>query len=187
MIKKSILASIFISFGVTVSLTLGNPLGAILFSFGLLCVCGLDANLFTGKAGYLWRTEKLKLFQILIINLVSGWLMGFLISIANPSLVIEAQNKILTWNFDLVFFLKSILCGMIMYIAVEMYRRDKSVLGIIYGIPTFILCGFQHCIANVIVLGVGRTFSITLILCTIGNLLGSIIINILQTESTKQK
>lgn len=68
--------------------------------------------------------------------------MGFLISIANPSLVIEAQNKILTWNFDLAFFLKSVLCGMIMYIAVEIYRRDKSVLGIIYGIPTFILCGF---------------------------------------------
>jgi formate/nitrite transporter FocA (FNT family) len=62
MIKKGILASIFISFGVTVSLTLGNPLGAILFSFGLLCVCGFNANLFTGKAGYLWRTEKLKLF-----------------------------------------------------------------------------------------------------------------------------
>ena len=108
MIKKGILASIFISFGVTVSLTLGNPLGAILFSFGLLCVCGFDANFFTGKVGYLWRNEKLKLLDILIINLVFGWLIGVFIGIANPSLVIEAKNRIVLWTFNFSFFIKSI-------------------------------------------------------------------------------
>ena len=181
MIKKSILASVFISFGVTVSLTLGNPLGAILFSFGLLCVCGFNANLFTGKAGYLWRTEKLKLFQILIINLVSGWLMGFLISIANPNLVIEAKNRIVLWTFNFSFFIKSILCGIVMYLAVELYKR-KTTLGILFGIPLFILCGFQHCIANIIVLGVAKTFSPTIFLCIIGNTVGSILTDLLVTN-----
>ena len=62
-----------------------------------------------------------------------------------------------------------------MYIAVYMYKKGTP-LGIIFGIPLFIFCGFQHCIANIITLGVARTFDLSLLICIIGNFLGSLIV-----------
>jgi len=67
------------------------------------------------------------------------------------------------------------LCGVIMYIAVYMYKKGTP-FGIIYGIPLFIFCGFQHCIANVITMGIARTFDLSIIICIIGNFLGSLFI-----------
>ena len=61
-----------------------------------------------------------------------------------------------------------------MYIAVLMYRKGTP-LGIIFGIPLFIFCGFQHCIANIITLGAGRTFDWSIIICIIGNFVGSLL------------
>ena len=179
LIKSSILASILIGFGVAALLTLGTPLGPIVFSFGLISVCVLKANLFTGKAGFYWRDKKLELLYILAINLIAGWLIGVIIRIANEDLVVIAQQKIATWEMSWSYFVKSVLCGMIMYIAVRIYQ-SKNFLGIIYGIPLFIFCGFQHCIANVIILGVAMDFSWILLISIIGNLFGSILINLLE-------
>ena len=61
-----------------------------------------------------------------------------------------------------------------MYIAVYMYRKNTP-LGIIFGIPLFIFCGFQHCIANVITLGVAKTFDLSLLICILGNFIGSLL------------
>lgn len=67
---KSILASILIGFGVAVLLFLSNPLGPVLFAFGLMGVCYLQADLYTGRAGYYWKDKKAELTKILVINLV---------------------------------------------------------------------------------------------------------------------
>lgn len=81
--------------------------------------------------------------------------------------------KVNSWNISIPFFIKSFFWGVIMYIAVLMYRK-KTPLGIIYGIPIFIFCGFQHCIANIITMGVAKTFDISIIICIIGNFVGSL-------------
>ena len=60
-----------------------------------------------------------------------------------------------------------------MYIAVLMYRKGTP-LGIIFGIPLFIFCGFQHCIANIITMGVAKTFHWSIIICILGNFIGSL-------------
>ena len=73
---------------------------------------------------------------------------------------------------------------MIMYIAVYMYRKGTP-LGIIFGIPLFILCGFQHCIANIITLGVALTFSPTIFICILGNLIGSLFVWLLSRDLKK--
>lgn len=185
-IKNSILAAIFISFGVMVLLTTNEILGPLLFSFGLLGVCYFQADLFTGKAGYYWKGEKLKLLKILLINLTSGYILGFLFSLVNSDLILIAQEKVMIWNFSLSYFLKSIFCGMIMYICVNEYKENNSIIGILYGVPLFIFCGFQHSIANIIILGVARTFSWTIIICILGNLLGSIIINLLDNKEKEK-
>ena len=182
LVRKSVLASILIGFGVAVLLFLGNPLGPLLFSFGLLSVCYLQADLYTGKAGYYWQTKKIELLKILLVNLAAGYLFGLLMGCCSPQLIPLALEKVATWTISLPFFIKSVFCGMIMYICVELFKRGNFV-GILYGVPLFIFCGFQHSIANVIVLGIASwqelMWSWTILLCAAGNLVGSLIINTL--------
>lgn len=178
-LKKSILASILIGFGVAILLSIGNPVGPFLFAFGLLSVCYLKANLFTGKAGYYWKDKNVELFKILLINLISGYIFGFLLSYSSPQLIPVALEKVTSWEFSIVFFIKAIFCGMIMYICVELYNKYSNFFGIFFGVPLFIYCGFQHSIANIIILGVAKTWSWTIILAIMGNYIGSMIINVL--------
>ena len=135
------MASLLIACGVAGALTLDNSVSAILFAFGLFGVCTLDAYLFTGKIGYIWNEEPLKLLSILIMNIIFGYIIGYLLSIANPSLITVAQTKVHSWSFSLSYLFKSVFCGMIMYIAVEMFKQ-KNIFGILYGVPIFIVSGF---------------------------------------------
>lgn len=175
LINKSIGAAFLISLGNYALLKLGSPIGPVIFAFGLLGVCFLGQNLFTGKCGF-FIEDKIKvtdLLLILVVNLLAGYLFGLLYSYADAELIDVAKAKVETWAFSLPFFIKACLCGTIMYIAVKMYRLNTP-LGIIFGIPLFIFCGFQHCIANVITLGVARTFDWSLVIAVLGNFVGSL-------------
>ena len=176
LINKSIGASLLISLGNYALLKLGNPIGPVIFALGLLGVCYMGLNLFTGKCGFLIQ-DKIKvkdLIIILLVNLLAGYLIGLLFSITDTEVFDNAVAKVKTWEVSLPFFIKSVLCGIIMYIAVYMYRKGTP-LGIIFGIPLFIFCGFQHCIANIITLGVANTFHLSILICIIGNFIGSLI------------
>ena len=175
LVNKSIGAAFLISLGNYALLKLGNPIGPVIFAFGLLGVCYMGQNLFTGKCGFLIQ-DKIKpsdLLIILVVNLVAGYLFGLLYSCLDTEVVANAVSKVGTWEVTFPFLVKSILCGMIMYIAVYMYKKGTP-LGIIFGIPLFIFCGFQHCIANIITLGVAKTFHLSIIICVIGNFIGSL-------------
>ena len=175
LINKSIGAALLISLGDYALLKLGLPLGPVLFSLGLLGVCYMGQNLFTGKCGFLVE-DKIKvtdLLIILLVNLIAGYLFGLLYSVTDPEVLKNAIGKVKTWDISLAFFIKSILCGVIMYIAVFMHRKGTP-LGIIFGIPLFIFCGFQHCIANIITMGAARTWHTSILICVIGNFVGSL-------------
>ena len=136
----------------------------------------MGLNLFTGKCGFLFQ-DKIRiidLIRILVVNLIAGYLIGLAFSITDKEVFANAITKVATWDISLPFFIKSVLCGIIMYIAVYMYRLGTP-LGIIFGIPLFIFCGFQHCIANIITLGAARTFDYSIIICIIGNFIGSLL------------
>lgn len=175
LILKSVAASVLIGLGDYVLLKLGNPLGPFLFAFGLLGVCVMGANLFTGKCGFLIedKIKPLHLGIILLGNLIAGYLIGLLFSICDTGIVTAAQEKVASWNCDWSFFVRSIMCGVIMYLAVAIYRKGSK-LGILLGVPLFIFCGFQHCIANVITLGVAASWSWSLLICIVGNFIGSL-------------
>ena len=168
-------ASLLIGLGDYVLLKIGEPVGPFLFSFGLLGVCVLGLNLFTGKCGF-WFEDGISIVDlliILIVNLVAGYGFGALFSMMDASVVAAAEGKVATWNCDAAFFLKSVMCGAIMYLAVELYRRGTK-LGILLGVPLFIFAGFQHSIANVITMGAAGAFSWSVLLCALGNLVGAL-------------
>lgn len=175
LVKLSVGASFLIGLGDYALLKLGEPIGPVLFSFGLLGVCVLGLNLFTGKCGF-WFEDKIalwKLVVILVVNLIAGYAFGVLFSLMDQSLIPAAEAKVAAWEFSWGFFLKSVMCGTIMYLAVELFRRGTK-LGILIGVPLFIFCGFQHSIANVITMGVATGFSWTILLCALGNFIGAI-------------
>jgi formate/nitrite transporter FocA (FNT family) len=176
LINKSVGAAFLISLGNFALLKLGNPIGPVIFAFGLLGVCYLGQNLFTGKCGFLIadKIKPLDLTIILVVNMISGYLIGLLYSATDSSLVPVAAEKIATWDFSFAYFSKSLLCGAIMYLAVKMYKNGTP-LGIIFGVPLFIFCGFQHCVANIATLGIAGTFSFTILVCIAGNFFGSLI------------
>ena len=176
LINKSVGAAILIGLGDYALLKLGNPIGPILFTLGLLGVCYMGQNLFTGKCGFLIsdKIKLLDLFLILLFNLIAGYLLGLLFSITDKEVLSNAVSRVTTWEFSFPYFVKGVMCGVIMYIAVFMYKKGTP-LGIIFGIPLFIFCGFQHCIANIITLGAAQTMHVAIILAIIGNFVGSLL------------
>ena len=175
LLRKSVGAALLIALGDYVLLKLGQPIGPFLFALGLVGVCYMGQNLFTGKCGFLFadRIPPLDLLLILAGNLAAGWVFGWIFSAADPGLIPAAAEKVMSWEFSLPFFLKACLCGVVMYVAVLLYRKGTP-LGILFGIPLFIFCGFQHCIANVITLGVARTWDWSLLIAVLGNFVGSL-------------
>lgn len=168
-------ASLLIGLGDYVLLKIGEPIGPFLFSFGLLGVCVLGLNLFTGKCGF-WCEDSISVIDLIIIltmNLLAGYGFGVVFGLMDTAIVGVAEGKVAGWGFGLDFFLKSVMCGAIMYLAVELFRRGTK-LGILLGVPLFIFCGFQHSIANVITMGVAGAFSLSVLYCALGNLVGAL-------------
>lgn len=191
LIKKSAVAAIMIALGDFVLLKIGAPLGAFLFAFGLLGVCALGANLFTGKAGAMKKNGfKIQdMFVILVVNLVVGYLIGLLMSFCDESVKTAAIDKVATWDFSVAFLIKAFFCGAIMFITVQSFK--KTPLSVFAGVPLFILCGFQHCIANIITLGIANTWHWSIILAIAGNWLGAITVSwllgtLFQTKAKKK-
>ena len=174
-IRLAAAASLLISLGSFILLKIGDTMGPFLFAFGLLGVCVLGLNLFTGKCGYLIE-DKIKIVDLLLIlitNLIFGYAIGVIFSLFDETVAINAASKVAAWSFSWAFFLKAVMCGIIMYLAVELYRRG-TVLGILIGVPLFIFAGFQHSIANVITMGVATTFDWSIIIAIVGNFVGSL-------------
>ena len=89
-------ASLLIGLGNYALLKLGEPIGPIIFALGLLGVCYMGLNLFTGKCGFLFQ-DKIKfsdLMIILAVNLVAGYLIGLLYSTVDADVPPPDQAKL---------------------------------------------------------------------------------------------
>ena len=73
-----------------------------------------------------------------------------------------------------------IFCGILIFICVEIYKTRGTVLGILICIPTFILCGFEHSVADIFYFVNARIFSwqaVGVVLAVaLGNALGALLI-----------
>jgi formate/nitrite transporter FocA (FNT family) len=85
---------------------------------------------------------------------------------------------------------KGILCGLLMFIAADYYKKTKGFLGAFVAVPVFILSGFEHSIADMFyfasaffkdsgcfALGDGVLFILVVI---IGNAIGGLLIPLCQ-------
>lgn len=198
-VKKSILSGILISIGGCVylsSIALGYSwFGALLFSGGLYAICVYGFNLYTGKVGYIaynFKDAKYIIFvlQICIVNILTTFLLGLLIGSCFPS-IHEAAVKSYTAKLvspylkDLV---SAIFCGMLMFLAVDTWKKGNKI-GLFIYVPVFIICGFDHSIANSFYNGASfgdYTFTLEnllfVLIVILGNGLGGMVFPLLTRE-----
>lgn len=181
-----------IAIGGTVFLSIENKvIGASLFSIGLFGVLIYNLNLYTGKIGYLITNFNLKYIKELIITLIGNFIgacsVGFILrytriydKIYEKSLMLA--NTKLNDNILSIFIL-SIFCGLLMYYAVNGFKKQTDFgkyLVVYLGVAVFILCGFEHCIANMYYFSVVDIWSLKTLgytgIMVLGNSIGSFII-----------
>lgn len=181
-----------IAIGGTVFLSIENKvIGASLFSIGLFGVLIYNLNLYTGKIGYLITNFNLKYIKELIITLIGNFIgacsVGFILrytriydKIYEKSLILA--NTKLNDNILSILIL-SIFCGLLMYYAVNGFKKQTDFgkyLVVYLGVAVFILCGFEHCIANMYYFSVADIWSLKTLgytgIMVLGNSIGSFII-----------
>jgi len=189
MLKKivdGILAGIMVSFGGCVYLSCENRyVGAFFFCIALLFICTYGYSLFTGKVGYLVNDHGKEAFSVLLLgllgNAIATCLIGMVISYAVPAMGPAAAvicNAKLSQNI-LQTLIRSVFCGILMYLAVSFYKVTGKYHAIFFCVPVFILSGFEHSIANMFYFGASGIVSLEAFayiwVVIIGNSLGGML------------
>lgn len=199
---SSILAGMAIAIGGIANLTLENKVaGAIFFTAGLFTVCVFGFHLFTGKVCYVFENKAGYIIDLAVIwlgNLAGAVITGFLIlqtriSGINEKAITMAANKLS--QSPLSVFILGIFCNIMIYIAVEGYRSCKHEIGkylaIFFGVTVFVLCGFEHCVANMFYLTMANAWDqkafLFLLINTAGNIAGGMLIPGIRLVINKDK
>ena len=200
----AIMAGAFIAMGGVAFLSINNKIvGAFMFSLGLFAVCTLKYNLFTGKVGYLFcndvKTYLPWCLMVWVGNLVGSIIVAELVRLTRvaPGLI-EKSTKLVQVKADdslISLFVLGIFCNIMVVHAVDQYLNNPheigKYLGIIMSIMVFILVGFEHSIADMFYIQMARMWNsqtiIALIVITLGNVLGGILIPTMRNINTKLK
>ena len=203
-IFEGILAGLMITIGCCVYLAcsatgeiVGKIGGAVLFSVGLIAVCYFGFSLYTGKIGFVIADHSKDAISVLLLgllgNVIAAAVFGIAIGYAIPSLRETALNACEArlnqeWWQTLI---RGIGCGILMYVAVGLFKEKKTPLGIIFAIPAFILAGFEHSIADMGYFAIAGIYSAKALgfiwLVILGNSIGSLIIPALRLVKPREK
>ncbi len=198
-IASGICAGILISIGGSIFLSCENKIvGALLFTVALLCICYKGYSLFTGKVGYLPEKADKEAFSVLLLGLLGnaigtiacGYLLRFAIPVIGTAAETLCSGKLETqalWQT----FVRAIFCGVLMYLAVSIFRDSKTPIGILFCIPVFILSGFEHSIADLYYFAASGIVSLRAFafLWTViaGNAVGGVLLGLLMKIGRKEK
>ena len=199
---KAIIAGAFISIGGTVFLMIENKIiGSLFFAVGLFAICTMGFNLFTGKICYVFENKPSYLLQLIVIwigNLCGTILVSMLQSFTRiyPALqekaLLMVQSRFIDEPISLLIL--GIFCNILIYLAVDGYKNNPHELGkylsIIFGVSVFIICGFEHCVADMYYISIANAWTYahaieTIIIVTIGNIIGGITLPLIKKLTTK--
>lgn len=183
--KKALLGGLYIGIGCTIYLYLDNKIaGAFLFGLGLFTIITLGLNLFTGKIGYLSKETYKDILITLVGNFIGINVIALLMKQTRiGAKLIEAADSYAATKLSDTYpslFILGIFCGVMMYTAYAVYTKYPNILGaiaIFLCVAVFILCGFEHCIADMYYFGMVRPFTdyyTQLIVVILGNATGAI-------------
>lgn len=183
---RSTAAGVVIGLGATAYLCSPSYIiGTVLFTIGLFTVIYKKYELFTGQLFV--ERDFFKLMFILFGNTVGTMSMALLIrftKIYTPEFAnkvnLIVESKVNDNPVSLVFL--SICCGMLMYLAITNYQKSKKSLSVILPIMAFIICGFEHSVANMYYFGFGGFNLDTVIIVVLGNYIGGNLLSLIDNE-----
>ena len=194
------LAGFVITLGATAYLSLESTMaGALMFTVGLFAICSFGWNLFTGKVCYSFGKGPRYIGFLAVVwisNFAGAAAGGALIRLTRLEGVVARAQAVAATKLDdglLSVFVLAIFCNVLIYIAVEGYRSIENSLGrylaVFFGVTVFVVCGFEHCVANMYYFtapGVWSGEAIVFILVnTLGNALGGLLVPTLTLLSRK--
>lgn len=204
MVKKviySLMAGIAIAMGATIYVLCSNKIvGAFMFSIGILLVMEFKMLLFTGYVPTQRENQKLSDYLInstLIFfgNLFGASLVAGLLSLTRlkdtiykSTLAICEVKLADAWYST---FILSMFCGFIIAGIVKASNLKKSVIYVAMMIATFILCGFDHVVANAFYFAASaKLFTwgglLFMLICMLGNFAGGLICSFIPTPEEKK-
>ncbi len=202
-VANGILAGIMISIGGSVFLAcygdgsvLNRAIAAFFFTIALLCIYFKGYSLYTGKIGFILEKHDGEAFSILLWgllgNLIATVVCGLAVRYAIPNLAAVAESicagKLTQdWWQTLI---RATFCGILMYMAVSIYRDKQTITAMLFCVPVFILAGFEHSIANMFYFGAAGTFFsvetiIYLAIVVLGNSIGGMLMPLLAMIKSK--
>lgn len=202
-LSSATLAGVFISLGASASLAApSKAIGALIFTLGLTAVLVFKADLFTGKCGYLISEKNKKNYLGYLVVVWIGNLLGCVCTAMLLRSTLNGNGLLSIYQSKLVDLVEakgagtlvtSILCGALMYIAVDGFKRcnkDNAVISCICyisAVAAFVMCGFEHCVADMFYFALAGWVNWNTILfligVTVGNLIGGTTIHLLATQS----
>ncbi len=160
--------------------------GAFVFAVGLISVILLQCNLYTGKVGYARSAGEVPALLVMcLLNMAGAGVTGF---VTRGIISSEAENlaKAKLQKPVLNVFVLAVICGALIYLAVEAYKKTQNLLAIIIPVFVFVATGAEHCIADAFYFAAAMSFTadtaVFLAVCIAGNAAGSLVISLLQVR-----
>ena len=194
---NAVLAGLFIGLAGAVYLSVPNKFaGSFLFGFGLFTIVCYGFKLYTGAIGYLVNQGRktgayaVTLAIIWAGNWLGTWLVGTALRCSRVGSELSQKAGVLcsvkvadNWISLLVL---GFFCGMLMYLAVESFRRKDEIpapgriMMVFLCVMIFILSGFEHCIAEMFYFSAAGAWNVDslgkILIITAGNSLGGFLL-----------
>ncbi len=170
---NAFLSGLMISVGGAVYLLCENKIiGSFLFSFGLFTIVQRGFALYTGKVGYIPENPPVYIISTLVTligNAAGTAFAAFLLQQTRFSQTLREKAGICmeTKTSDSISsqLVLGAFCGMLMYLAVDNARESRKknadlsfVFGICIPVMIFIICGFNHSVADAFYMFSAGTF-----------------------------
>lgn len=187
----AVLAGVAIGIGGCVFLSLENKVaGALLFTVGLYTICVHGLSLYTGKIGYVVNQPPAYYSELIVTwmgNLAGTFLCATAMRSTRIAAISEKAAELCGKKIDdsvLSWFLLGVFCGFLMFAAVDGYKSTKNPVVLFVGVAVFILCGFEHCIADMFYFSIANMWSVKafgcILIVTLGNSVGGILIPLIK-------
>lgn len=196
-----VIGGMMIGVGGVVFLSCENKLtGAIFFSLGLMTIIARGMLLFTGKAGYAAEQPVSYLGFLGMVwlgNFAGTAIVGLTMRATRVGEAL-AERALGLWatkaaDGPLSILILAFFCGVLMFVAVDTYKTFPNDFGkvfiVVVCVVVFILCGFEHCIANMFYGWIAGAWNLHnllwLLLMSVGNLLGGMFLPLVKRLTEK--
>lgn len=188
---SGILAGFSIGLGGVAFLSLDNKvIGAAVFTVGLFTVCTMGFNLYTGKICYVFDNDAAYAKSLPLMwlgNLCGAGLTAFFVALTRNAGISEKAAALCRTKLDdslVSLFFLGLLCDIFIYIAVEGYKNNPHEVGkylsLFFGVMGFILCGTEHCVADMFYFWMAGAWSaqavLRILVITLGNSVGGVLL-----------